>query len=63
MGKYHDRYAKEPPENSVGDLVMPNRKNLKTARPSRELDAKLHGPCMVSKVLSPTATKLELSNR
>jgi hypothetical protein len=63
MGKYHDRRAKEPPKYSVGDLVMLNGKNLKTRRPSRKLDAKLHGPFKVSKVLSPTAIKLELPSR
>jgi hypothetical protein len=63
MGKYHDRCAKEPLKYSVGDLVMLNRKNLKPQRPSRKLEAKLHGPCKISKVLSPTAIVLELPNR
>jgi hypothetical protein len=63
MGKYHDKHAKEPPKYSVGDLVMLNGKNLKTRRPSKKLDAKLHGPFKVSKVLSPTAIKLELPSR
>jgi hypothetical protein len=60
MRKYHDKHAKEPPKHSVGDLVMPNEKNLKTRHPSRKLDAKLHGPFKVIKVLSPTTLKLEL---
>jgi hypothetical protein len=63
MGKYHHRPAKEPLKYSIGDLVMLNGKNLKTRRPSRKLDAKRHGPFKVSKVLSPTAIKLELPNR
>ena len=42
---------------------MLNGKNLKTRRPSRKLDAKLHGPFKVSKVLSLTAIKLELPSR
>jgi hypothetical protein len=63
MGKYHDRHAKEPPKYSVGDLVMLHGKNLKPRRPSRNLDAKLHGPFNVLKVRSPTAIQLELPNR
>ena len=63
MGKYHDKHAKEPPKYSVGDLVMLNGKNLKTRRPSKKLDVKLHGPFKVSKILSPTAIKLELPSR
>jgi hypothetical protein len=63
MEKYHDRHAKEPPKYSVGDLVMLHGKILKTRRPSRKLDAKLHGPVKVWKVLSLTTIKLELENR
>ena len=44
MGKYRDRHTKEPLKYSVGNLVMLNGKNLKTRRPSKNLDAKLHGP-------------------
>jgi hypothetical protein len=63
MEKYHVRHAKEPSKYSVGNLVMLNGKNLKTLRPSRKLDAKLHGHFQVSKVLSPTCIKLQLPNR
>jgi hypothetical protein len=62
MGMYHDRHAKEPPKYLVGELVMLRGKNLKTRRPSRKLDAKLHGPFKVSKVLSPTMITLEIPN-
>jgi hypothetical protein len=63
MGKYHSLHVKEPPKNSVGDRAMLNGKNHITRRPSTKLDAKLHGPCKVSKVLSPTAIKLEIPRR
>src|ERR1700680_1709579 len=53
----------EPPKYSVRNLVKLNGKNLKTRRQSMKLDAKLHGPLKVSKVLSPTTIKLELPNR
>jgi hypothetical protein len=63
MEKYHDTHAKDPPKYLVGDLVILNRKTLKTRQPSKKLDAKLHGPFKVSKVLSPTTIKLELPSR
>ena len=63
MGKYHDQCAKEHPKYSVGNLVMLNGKNRKTRKPYRKLEAKLHGPFKVSKVLSPTAIMLEWPNR
>jgi hypothetical protein len=60
MRKYHDKKAKPAPVYQPGNLVMLHRKNLKTRRPARKLDAKLHGPFTVMKVMSPTALKLEL---
>jgi len=42
---------------------MLNSKNLKTRSPARKLDAKLHGPFKVMKVILPTALKLELPLR
>jgi hypothetical protein len=62
MWKYHDRTANEPPKHSVGNLVMLNRKNLKTRGPSRKLDVILHGPFKVSRVLLPITITLELSS-
>jgi hypothetical protein len=63
MRKYHDRKAKPAPVYKPGDLVMLNGKNLKTRRPARKLDAKLHGPFKVMKSMSPTALKFELPSR
>jgi hypothetical protein len=60
MRKYHDKKAKPAPVYQPGDLVMLNGKNIKTGRPARKQDAKLHGPFRVMKVMSPTALKLEL---
>jgi hypothetical protein len=63
MRKYHDKNAKPAPVYQPGNLVMLDGKNLKTRRPARMLDAKLHGPFTVMKVMSPTALNLELTSR
>jgi hypothetical protein len=58
--KYHNKKAKPEPVYQPGNLVTLNGKNLNTRRPARKLDAKLHGPFKVMKVMSPTALNLEL---
>jgi len=60
MRKYHNRKVNPAPVYQPGHLVMLNGKTLKTRRPARKLDAKLHVPCKVIKDMSPTALKLEL---
>jgi hypothetical protein len=55
MGRYWNWGKKEPPKYEVGDLVMLKGTNLKTRRPSKKLDNKLHGPFQVEKVITPTA--------
>jgi len=59
MRKYYDKKSKPAPAYEPGDVVMLNGKNLKTRRPARKLDAKLHGTFKVIKVMSPTEHKLE----
>jgi len=51
------------PVYQPGNQTMLNGKNLKSRRPARKLDAKLHGPLNVIMVMSPTALKLELPSR
>jgi hypothetical protein len=63
MKKYADQQRKEAPTYQVGDLVMLDGRNIKTRRPSRKLDHKLHGPFQVEKVISPTAIRLTLPRR
>jgi hypothetical protein len=63
MRKYHDKKAKLAPAYQPGDFIMLNGKNLKTRRPAKKLDAKLHGPFKVMKVMLPTAHKVELPRR
>jgi hypothetical protein len=58
--KYHNKKAKPEPVYQPGNLVTLNGKSLKTRRPARKLDAKLHGPFKVMKVMSPTELNLEL---
>jgi len=59
MRKYYDKKSKPAQAYEPGDVVMLNGKNLKTRRPARKLDAKLHGTFKVIKVMSPTELKLE----
>ena len=60
MGRYWNRGKKEPPKYEVGDLVMLKGTNLKTRRPSKKLDNKLHGPFQVEKVITSTAIRVTL---
>jgi len=60
MRHYTDSQHAEPPKYQIGDLVMLNRRNIKTRRPSRKLDHKNHGPFQVEKVISPLAVQLTL---
>jgi hypothetical protein len=63
MRKYDDKTAKPAPVYQLGDVVMLKARKLKTRRPARKLDAILHGPFRVVKVLSHTALKLELPSQ
>jgi SHS2 domain-containing protein len=40
---------------------MLSGKNIKTRRPSKKFDVKMHGPFEVIKAVSPTAYRLKLS--
>ena len=53
-----DKKRTKAPVYEVGKLVMLNGKHIKTKRPSKKLDKKLHGPFKISQVLSPTAVRL-----
>jgi hypothetical protein len=44
MSRYWNWGKKKPPKYEVEDLEMLKRTNLKTRRPSKKLDNKLHGP-------------------
>jgi len=60
MRRYTDPTRKEPPAYQVGDLVMLNRRNIKTRRPSKKLDHKNHSPFEIEKIVSPLAVRLTL---
>jgi hypothetical protein len=60
MKKYADRDRAEPPKYSKGDLVMRSGKNIRTRRPCKKLDHKLHGPFEITEVISETAMRLNL---
>jgi hypothetical protein len=56
MGRYWNRCKKEPLKYEVRYFVMLKRTNLKTRRPSKKLENKLHRPFQVEKVITPTPT-------
>jgi hypothetical protein len=59
-GRYWNRGKKEPPKYEVRDLVMLKKTLLKTRKPSKKLDNKLHRPFQVEKVITPTAIRVTL---
>jgi hypothetical protein len=64
MGKYYDQKRSEPAEAlKEGDRVMLDGRFIKTKRPTKKFDHKYLGPFTISKVLSPTAYRLELPTR
>ncbi|KAA8619435.1 hypothetical protein SMACR_09985 [Sordaria macrospora] len=60
MKEWADKKRTEAPVYEVGQLVMLNGKHIKTKRPSKKLDRKLHGPFKIFQVISPTAVRLTL---
>ena len=63
MSKDYDRKAKQQPDIAVGDLVMPNAKNIRTRRPIKKLSPKLCGIFKVMEKRGNWAFKLEISPR
>jgi hypothetical protein len=59
-GRCWDRSKKEPAKYEVGDLVMLAGINLKTRRPSKKLDNKLHRPFQVEKGITLTVIQVIL---
>jgi hypothetical protein len=55
IGGYWNGGKKQPPKYEVGDLVMLKGINLKTKRPSKKLDNKLHGLFQLKMVITLTA--------
>jgi hypothetical protein len=51
MVMYDDRHAKVSVKHAVGDIVIFNKHNLKIQRLFRKLNAKLHGPFKLLKVI------------
>jgi hypothetical protein len=60
MKKYADQSRIEPPSFELGNLVMLNRKKIKTYRPARKLDHNMYGPFEILDIISPTAVLLHL---
>jgi len=63
MRRYADPSRKEAPAYQVGDLIMLNRRNIQTRRPSRKMDHKNHGSFQIKKLVSPLTTRLTLRRK
>src|SRR5947209_11283061 len=44
IGKYYDQGKQDPPDMSIGDLVLLNAKNIGIKRPMKKLAPKLYSP-------------------
>jgi hypothetical protein len=60
IGRYWNWGKKEASKYEVGDLVMLKGINLKTRRPSKKLDNKLHRLFEVEIVITQTAIRVTL---
>jgi len=57
---YNQKVANKEPQFQVGDWVMINAKNIKTKRPSKNLDYKLRGKFEIEKLCNTNAYRLKL---
>src|SRR6266576_2275356 len=61
IAKYYNKnIASQEPKFRVGNKVMLNRKNIKTIRPIKKLDHKIHGPFKVKRLIGPYAYELDI---
>jgi hypothetical protein len=60
MKRYADDNRIETPNYKRGDLVMLNGKNIRSRRPCKKLDHKLHGPFEIQDIISKHAVRLTL---
>jgi hypothetical protein len=60
MKKYAHQSRIKPPSFEPGNLVMLNRKKIKSRRPAQKLEHKTYGPFEILNIISPTAARLYL---
>ena len=63
MKKYSDQRTTPQPDIEIGDLVILNRKNVRTKRPTKKLSPRLYGPFKVIETRGNRAFKLDLQPR
>ena len=61
--KWFNTKGGKQPDFKIGDLVMVEKKNMPTRRPSKKLDHKKAGPFQMMKVIRKRAYKLPLPER
>ena len=59
-GKWFNSKRGKQPDFKIGDLVMVDKKNMPTRRPSKKLDHKKAGPFQRIKVVGKQAYRLQL---
>ena len=63
MKTYYDQREIPQPDIEIGDLVILNRKNVRTKRPTKKLSPRLYGPFKVIETRGNRAFKLDLQPR
>jgi hypothetical protein len=58
MKKYAEQSRIQPPSFEPRNLVMPNRKNIKTRHPAPKLNHKCYGRFEILNIIAPTAVRL-----
>ena len=61
MARWHDRKRGKQPQLQVGDLVMMDKRNMGTRRPSKKLDHQKAGPFPITKVVGKRAFRVQLT--
>ena len=61
MKQYYDQNHQAAPEYKVGDKAWLNLQNYSSDHPMKKLVHKWAGPFTITKVISPTTIKLQLS--
>src|SRR5258708_3339481 len=63
MKRYYDQNCQAAPEYGVGDEAWLSLQNYSSDCPMKKLDHKWAGPFTITKVVSPAAIKLHLSDK
>ena len=60
--RWHDLKRGKRPQLTIRDLVMADKRNMGTRRPSKKLDHKMAGPFPITKVVGKHAFRVQLAD-